>query len=60
MDYIVDVHTEMIGNGKSRKTARKYLVVWKEHDVSEATWEPEENLVNAAEAVAEFYQRQTF
>ena len=35
----------------------EYLIFWKGYLAHEATWEPEENLANAPEKVAEYYRR---
>ena len=57
VDYIVDVDYIRRKHGKYRNGEKRYLVVWKGHDVAEATWEPEANLQNAQEAIAAFWER---
>ena len=43
----------------SRKSRRnlQYLVLWKGYPISEATWEPARNLLNAPEVVHDFHLR---
>ena len=57
VDYIVDVDYSQHKRRKHRKGEKRYLVVWKGHDVAEATWEPESNLQNAQGAIAAFWER---
>lgn len=40
------------GRGRGRVT--EYLVLWRGYDLSSATWEPEGNLANAPERLAEY------
>ena len=40
-----------------KKTKIEYLVFWKGYPTHEATWEPEENVKNAPEKIAEYYRR---
>ena len=42
---------------RGRTTKIEYLVFWKGYPVHEMTWEPEENLANAQEKVADYYKR---
>jgi hypothetical protein len=35
----------------------QYLVLWRGYPMSEATWEPSENLQNAPEVVQDFHHR---
>jgi hypothetical protein len=39
-----------------RRGRRQYLILWLGYDASEATWEHEENLENAQDAIAEFQE----
>ena len=57
VDYIVDVDYIRQRHGKYWNGEKRYLVVWKGHDIAEATWEPEVNLQNAQEAIAAFWER---
>ena len=43
-----------MGQGKRAKVW--FLVKWEGYDEGSNTWEPQENLNNAEEAVAEFYK----
>ena len=56
-EYEVD---EIINHRKRKrgtKTKIEYLIVWKGYPVHESTWEPEENVANAPEKIAEYYRR---
>ena len=57
VDYIVDAFYVQSHRGRLRKGEQQYLVVWKGHDMAEATWEPEGNLTNAQDAIADFWAR---
>ena len=51
---------EIINHRKRRrgkKTIIEYLICWKGYPAHEMTWEPEENVVNAPEKIAEYYGR---
>jgi hypothetical protein len=54
---------ETIMDQRQRKRGRtyqtEYLVKWKDYPLHDATWEPEDNLQNAQEAIAEFKLRTT-
>ena len=57
-----EFEVDEIINHRKRRRGRKfnkieYLVVWKGYPVYDSTWEPEENLANAPEKVAEYYSR---
>ena len=47
MDYIVDC--------RNRRNKKEFLVHWKHYGIFDRTWEPERNLVNATEALENFY-----
>ena len=42
----------------NRRNQVEYLVLWRNYPTSEATWEPMENLSNAAQAVEDFEHAQ--
>ena len=42
---------------RGRKTKLQYLIVWKGYPVHESTWEPEENVGNVPEKIADYYRR---
>ena len=41
--------------GRGRGRVREFLVLWKGYDLSSATWEPERNLGNAPDRLAEYW-----
>ncbi len=41
--------------GRGRGRVSEFLVLWKGFDLSSATWEPEGNLTNAPERLAEYW-----
>ena len=57
-EYEVD---EIVRHRKRKRGKRsnkiEYLVFWKGYPAHEATWEPEENVQNAPEKIAEYYRR---
>ena len=42
---------------RGRQTKIEYLIFWKGYPAHEMTWEPEENVRNAQEKIAEYYKR---
>ena len=42
---------------RGKKTIIEYLICWKGYPAHEMTWEPEENVENALDKVAEYYSR---
>jgi hypothetical protein len=48
---------EAIHGGRTRKGAKQYLVRWKGYTPENDTWEPEENLANAKDAIKAFEAR---
>jgi hypothetical protein len=53
LEYVV----EEILDSRRRGRGLQYLVRWLNYPLSEATWEPSSNVVNAADLVAAFHQR---
>ena len=41
---------------RGQKTKIEYLIFWKGYAAHEMTWEPEENVENAQEKIAEYYR----
>ena len=51
---------EIINHRKRRhgkRTKIEYLILWKGYPAHDMTWEPEENVVNAQDKIAEYYGR---
>ena len=48
VNYIVDERLS--------RNQKEFLVHWKNYGIFDRTWEPESNLVNANEALHEFYK----
>ena len=51
-DLEYEVETILWHRGKGAR--RRYLVMWRGHPLTEATWEPESNLANAPEILADY------
>ena len=56
-EYVVEEIVNHRTRKRGKKTTTEYLVFWEGYPAHEATWEPEENLENAPEKVAEYYRR---
>ena len=56
-EYVVEEIVNHRTRKRGRKTTTEYLVFWEGYPAHEATWEPEGNLENAPEKVAEYYRR---
>ena len=56
-----EFEVEEIINYRKRRRGRQakieYLVFWKNYPAHEMTWEPEENVRNVQEKIAEYYGR---
>ena len=42
---------------RGRHVVREYLILWKGYLAHEMTWEPEDNVANAPEKIAEYFGR---
>ena len=56
-EYFVDEIVNHRLRKRGRRTTKEYLVFWEGYPAHEATWEPEDNLQNAQEKLAEYYGR---
>ena len=53
----LEYEVESIARHRGEGARRRYLVIWKGYPLHEASWEPEQNLANAAGVLAEYLQR---
>ena len=53
----LEYEVEAIIRHKGTGSHRRYLVLWKGYPLTEATWEPESNLLHANEILAEYLRR---
>ena len=56
-EYFVDEIVNHRVRKRGRRITKEYLVFWEGFPAHEATWEPEANLQNAPEKLAEYYGR---
>ena len=52
----LEYEVESIARHRGEGARRRYLVIWKGYPLHEASWEPEQNLANAPEVLAEYLQ----
>ena len=50
----LEYEVESIARHRGEGARRRYLVIWKGYPLHEASWEPEQNLANAPEVLAEY------
>ncbi len=53
----LEYEVESIVRHRGTGARRRYLVIWKGYPLSEATWEPESNLLHAPEILADYLRR---
>ena len=56
-EYVVEEIVNHRVRKRGKKASTEYLVFWEGYPAHEAIWEPEENLENVPEKVAEYYRR---
>ena len=56
-EYYVDEIVNHRVRTRGRQRIKEFLVFWEGYPAHEATWEPEDNLRNAQEKLAEYYGR---
>ena len=56
-EYFVDEIVDHRVTTRGRQQRKEFLVFWEGYPAHEATWEPEDNLQNAQEKLAEYYGR---
>ena len=54
VDRNLEYKVEAILQHRGKGAERQYLVSWKGHDLSKATWEPESHLANAPDVLADY------
>ena len=57
VDGELEYEVEAILWHRGKGARRQYLILWKGYPLSEATWEPEEHLLNAPDILANYLQR---
>ena len=55
----LEYEVEAIARHRGTGAQRRYLVIWKGYPLSEATWEPESNLLHAPDVLADYLRRVT-
>ena len=53
----LEYEVESIARHRGEGARRRYLVIWKGYPLHEASWEPEQNLANAPEVLADYLHR---
>ena len=57
VDGLPEFEVNSILDSRFRRRKLQYLVDWVGYDASERTWEPAENITNAANAISDFHGR---
>ena len=57
VDGELEYEVEAILRHRGKGARRQYLILWKGYPLSEATWEPEEHLLNAPDILADYLRQ---
>ena len=57
VDGELEYEVEAILRHRGKGARRQYLILWKGYPLTEATWEPEEHLLNAPDILADYLRR---